>query len=123
MVLGVWIILTLLDYMLPLVPKGNITLRYIGQLTSSGLHDHSGNLFHRTLEYVHADGAEHLLLAYKKFPHTIPMGFFWQKYIAFYKPSICIYVRVTSLDPRGYLLVHVTRVTNLLTLKHSHFMF
>ena len=31
--------------MLPLVPKGNITLKYIGQLTSSGLWDHSGNLF------------------------------------------------------------------------------
>ena len=48
--------------MLPLVPKGNITLRYIGQLTSSGLCDHSSNLFHPTPEYVHTDGAEHLLL-------------------------------------------------------------
>ena len=50
-------------YMLPLVPKGNITLKYIGQLTSSGLCDHSGNLLSLVLEYVHADGAEHLLLA------------------------------------------------------------
>ena len=27
---------------------------------------------------------------YKKFPHAIPMGFFWQKCIAFSKPSMCI---------------------------------
>ena len=50
-------------HVLPLVPKGNITLKYIEQLTSSGLWDHSGNLFGLTLEYVHADGAECLLLA------------------------------------------------------------
>ena len=49
--------------MLPLVPKDNITLKYIGQLTSNGLCDHSSNLFSLTLEYVHADGAKCLLLA------------------------------------------------------------
>ena len=49
--------------MLPLVPKGNITLKYAWQLTSSGLCDQSSNLFDLTLEYVHADSAEHLLLA------------------------------------------------------------
>ena len=43
--------------MLSWVPRGYITLRYIGQLTGSGLCDYSGNLFDLTLEYVHADGA------------------------------------------------------------------
>ena len=48
---------------LPLVPKGNITLKYIGQFTGSGLLDHSVNLFDLILEYVYADGEECLLLA------------------------------------------------------------
>ena len=53
----------LITIVLPLVPTGNITLKYIGQLISSGLWDHSDNLFDLTLAYVHADGAECLLLA------------------------------------------------------------
>ena len=52
----------ILECAFPLVPKGNITLKYIGQITSSGLCDHSSNLFDLTLECVHADGAECLLL-------------------------------------------------------------
>ena len=47
----------------PLVPKGNIRLKYIGQLTSGGLWDHRGNLLSLTLEYVHTDCTEFLLLA------------------------------------------------------------
>ena len=53
----------LLVYVLPLVPKGDIALKYIGQLTSSGLCDHNSKLFDYTLEHAHADGAECLLLA------------------------------------------------------------
>ena len=61
-------------HMLPLVPKGNIKLKYAGQLTGSGLCDHSGNLFGLTLEYVHADGAECMLLTLIK---GFPMLYTW----------------------------------------------
>ena len=36
---------------------------------------------------------------HKKFPYSIPMGFFWQKYIAFSKPSMCIWARVSFTVP------------------------
>ena len=39
-------------FVLPLVPKGNITLKSIWLLTRSGLCDDSSNLFSLTLEYV-----------------------------------------------------------------------
>ena len=60
--------------MLPLVPKGNITLKSIWQLTASGLCDHSSNLFSVAPEYINADGAEHLLLALKEVPRCYTNG-------------------------------------------------
>ena len=45
-----------------LVCKGNITLKYMISYWEWSW-DHSGNLSDLTLECVHADGAEHLLLA------------------------------------------------------------
>ena len=49
--------------MIPLVSKGNNTLSINRQPTMYGLCDHSGNLFSLTLVYVHADGAECLIIA------------------------------------------------------------